>query len=397
MAGVQEAPGAIESVSAVEVDAPDIETPQEAPASEAVVQPEPAPETLKESARQTVSRLAKELSGEKAPPKEDSVEPKVVKEAKAKPVKDLTNDDDKYDPNLIVPDRLSPEAKAVFSKLPKELKRDVNRTLKDLEGITTRNIQQAQQVATQAKGIIDAVQPFAADWAKRHVSIPAGVGELCAMYQRLANPQTAAQEYLELGHKLGVNFDQLAQAVKTGQLPAVGQSQNNFSSTELNDLREEQKRLTSIIEQQQTSQAIAPIVAEMKAVQQEVDPATGQLRYPELNDADYLRSLQPRVSELVGTIPGLSHGEALVRANQERKQKLFNMSPGVSVQPNQTRLSGANNQTQQRAISAAVTVRGRTTPLLSNNAGQQEPPPEALKSAKATTAWVLKNLQNGGG
>ena len=365
-----------------------------------------------ESARDTVSRLVKEMQEGKsdgnqdgeaekeAAPEASQNSAKQVRDArgkfqKAAPV-DPVLDDDKFDPDLVAPQRLSPEAKAIFEKVPKELKREFSRSLKDLEAVTTKKSQEYSTAIGQIKGIVDIVQPFAPNWAKRGVSIPQGIGELCSFYANLSNPQTSTQEYVALGKKLGVNFDNLAEHARSGTTPVAQNNfaQNNSSSEEIRVLREQQNKLASLLQQQQINEQVKPIVNEMDAVRREIDPVSGQLRYPELHDGNYLLSLEPRVTELVGTIPGLSHADALKRANAERKQSLF----GISTQPNQTRLQSANstsvNNTQQRAVSAAVTVRGRTTPLSASISGA-EPPPEALKDARSTTAWVLNQLRSG--
>ena len=351
---------------------------------------EPAPETLKENASETVRRILKESGSieDKEPAKTEGTLPakipgKVVKEAK-----DLEDPNDKFDPLLVAPQRLSPEAKAVFDKAPKALKREITKTIRDLEAGNTKIVGQYQQGVGQIKTILDAVEPFKADWAKRHVGVAQGVGELAGMYARLSDPKTALQEYVDIGNKLGVNFDHLAQGVKTGNIPAASQPQNGnvdiSKHPQFIALQEKLNGVSSTIEQQQ----IAPLVQQMATVKFEVDPSTGKYRYPELHNKAYLESLSPRVSQLVSTIPGLGHAEALRRANDEQMQR------GSPSQQNSTRPL-TTNTTQNRAVTAAVTVRGgKSSPSLVGQEGV--PPPEAQKSARATTAWVLQHLRNGG-
>lgn len=398
MAGIQETDGVVDpGVSGGEVtEVQTTDTPQVQESTSDTSGGESTetidPKTLKESARETVSRLAREMVGEK--PKEEAVseETKVVrpaKEAKAK-IEETESPDDKFDSTLLPPNRLSPEGKAFFDKSPKWVKKEITKTLRDLESGTEKIVGQAKQAMGSVKSIVDAVQPFAASWAKRHVSVAQGVTELCGMYANLSDPKKAAQEYIDLGNKLGIDFEQLAQAVKSGQVPNVGQQKN-----ENNPLQERINGLESKLTEWQTQQAVQPIVNEMARVKYEVDPNTGKYRYPELHDGAYLQSLSERVTELVEKF-GQTHADSLKRANAEKKQALF----GIPIQPQVSKphtASASNNNINQRAVSAAVTVRGKTSPLLANNGGSQEPPLEALKSAKATTAWVLQNMKNGGG
>lgn len=382
-----------EVIEPVEVDAPEVETPavDEAP-----------PEYKDESARETTARVLKELESGKtdaeisAPKEEKGV--KTVKPAQdsedtvdpAQVAKEL-----EIDPELVPPARLDAREQQVFNNLPKTLKRAFSRSIKNLEGMTTREKQELARATQEARGVTEAVQPFAAKWGSQGFTVPSAVAALAAAQERLTNPETGLQTFIAMGKDLGFDLDHVA-AVARGEV-ALPQQQAITQHPEFRQLQQTVTTLQSEREQAQLQAVAAPIAEEMRAVQHEIEPSTGNYRYPELHDDNYLESLKPLVSTLVRTVPNLGYGEALRRAHYSMQGQ------GASAQTQQTRLPAAQQQNQQttpgafqpqRAVSAAVTVRGASAPSVSKGTIGQ-PPPEALKDARATARWALEQLRAG--
>lgn len=382
-------------------EAPEVEA-TDAPAEESI------PEPKVESARETTARVLKELEAGKTDEEINAPkEAKVVK--KAEPVAKDVNPDDvvdpaqvakelEIDPDLIPPARLDAREQQVFNNLPKTLKRAFSRSIKNLESMTTKEKSELNQKIQETSGITEAVRPFAAEWAEQGFSTPQALATLAANHQKLTSPDfnVKLRKYVEIGQSIGIDLSKLPELI--GQLNAGQPIQPTSISEhpEFRALHNKVDTLQSEREQAQIQAAAAPIAEEMRAVQHEVDAATGQYRYPELHDDNYLESLKPLVSTLVATVPGLGYGEALRRAHYSRQ------GFGAPNQIPQTRLPAASPQKStningalpQRAVSAAVTVRGASAPA-TGKAGIGEPPPEALKDARATARWALEQLRNG--
>jgi len=328
-----------------------------------------------ESPRETAKREFEKLQKEDKPSEE-----KIQPEKKAK---------QEQDPELLPPARLKPQEAKLFNNLPAGLKRAFNRTIKDVEGGGSRAIEQAarekQEITSLAKPLINEHFP-----TEKHV-----FESLIRAQEKLTNPQTSRAEYI----KLGVNLGHIEEEAAAEALQGLQQT-GNFDIAQHPEFRALQEKLnsvTSTIEQSQTDREAEPIVNQMRSVQQEIDPASGNYRYPELQDGDYLLSLKTRVSSLRDSDPSLSWGDALRQATEEKRQALWGGSIPQST-PVQTRpLTANNNQIQQRAAQAAVTVRGKSSPA-SVGALNFNPPPEALRSndPRATAKWAYEQLKNRG-
>lgn len=343
-----------------------------------------------ETARETTERIFKELkegksngnTGEEGQTQAKTEAPKDTN------IKEKEEPDDKFDPELTPPERLKDRAKVMFNNLPKGLKREFHRAIREIEAGGTRVVQDAHRALGEVKSITEAVAPFATKWAERGFTIPAGIAALCAAQERLSNPETSLQKYLELGAELG-HIDALPDQIKQYAQQYQNQRQNTniLQNPEFQSLQERQEEIIEILRHQQLN----PIVSEMEAVRQEVDPASGRPRYPELADESYLLSLKTRVSEIVRHDPNISYADALRAAADERRQLWF----GYSSNSEQTRIPTANNnQQKQRAVNAAVSVRGKTNSSV-NGDYSIDPPPEALISPRATAEWALRQIKSG--
>lgn len=377
-------PDETSTIESTPTDSPEIEAPTK----------EEAPDEKNESARDTVLKELKKLqegdvNGDK---EEGSQEEKVVrgkdgKFTKPAPVEPVIDD---LDPDLQAPERLKAHEKQLFNNLPKGLKRAFSRSVKDLEGGFTKERQDFSRERDEVRSIRDAVMPYASKWGAAGHTVPAAIAALAAAQEKLTTPETKLQTYFELGRDIGVPENVLATLGEhlkgTGQ--QVTQAPPAISTDpEFKKLQQNYNELKSYVDMQRAS----PAVQEINAVQQEIDQASGKLRYPELKDDMYLQSLKSRVSELVGTEPGLSLGDALRRAADERREQLG--FSGYSTTPIQTRLPAATAP-NTRANTAAVSVRGRSAPSISPIHGA-EPPPEALRSARATVEWALQQQRRG--
>jgi hypothetical protein len=370
--------------------------------SDSIEQPTTTEDThvKEESVRDTVIRSLKELqAGNDNGNQEESStqgETKVArgkdgKFAKPAPVTE-TPLTDPEDPELSPPERLKPEAKKLFQNLPIGLKKELHRTVKDLEAGFTRNQQRVQQELAQeresVRGVHEAIQPYLSKWGASGHSATSAIAALASAQEKLTNPETSLQTYYGLGKDLGIPEDVLtvlANHIQGGGQKAAPATIDLDQHPKFQELQGKYDHVQSYIRQQE----MAPVVQELTAVQQEIDPASGKLKYPELQDDDYFQSLRPRVLELVEIEPGKTLSDHLRQAADEKKARLF---PGYfNHAQTQTRPPVAMNT---RARSAAISVRGRSSPSISPIHGS-EPPPEALKDAKATVAWALQQLRRG--
>jgi hypothetical protein len=394
--GVQETDGA-------EVDATPQQSDSEAEAPQASDETsEVDSEPVEESARETVARiLAKAADGagdEDSDAKETAKDPKQVRDAdgKFKPAAKNAKEPlpEEFDPDLSPPERFTARAKELFHNLPKGLKRELNKTVKDLEGMGTKATQQARQLETETRDLAESVRPFERVWAERGLRRAEAISALAAAHEKLINPQTAVPTWLGIGRDMGIKEDVL-QAIQehlSGGQPQQGQAAgvpDISSHPEFVNSQKQIAQLSSWVEQQRSREiqaAAKPIVDEMAAVRDERNPVSGQYLRPELHDPEFLGRTKPLVSELVRITPGLGYGEALKRVYSS----LTGNYPAASAQGmNQTRLPASD--TQKRAAQAAVSVRGRSAP---SNGGMSVPD-SIPNSARDTVRLALDQLRRG--
>ena len=351
------------------------------PTTEAEAEPEA------ESVRETVERAMRDVSNNAVETNPDIVKPEPAEVA-------APEEEIEMDPDLFAPSRLDAKSQQMFNNLPKGLKRAFSRSIRDLESMTTRERQELNQATYEAKGISEAVQPFASSWGQQGFTVPAAIASLASAQERLTNPATKKQAFYELAKDLEIDLTEMLQ-IDRGEV-SLSSVADISAHPQFRSLQETVNSLQSREEQAQIAAASAPIAEQMRAVQHEVDAATGNYRYPELHDDAYLDSLKPLISVLVRDVPGIDYGEALRRAHYS------NQGYGASSQqqvrsPASTRVnqrSTVSNKAPQRAVSAAVTVRGSTAPSSNNGTSGMEPPAN-VRSAHDTTRWVLEQMRNG--
>jgi len=336
-----------------------------------------------ETAKQTVARVAKDLARlneEKKQEQEPQQQQQQQQHRGHQPE------------SLQAPSRFNAKQRDAFNRLQDpELKRALIDTARDLQSMTTREQQQLAQVREPAEAIYRAVQPYESAW-KGQMETPQAIERLARSHSELMNPETRIGKFIEIGTSLGLDFAEIAEIAGEQQ---EAPQQQQYQSTQFSHLQEKINGLESRLEQSQVQELAKPITEQMRAVQSEVDPATGSSRYPELRDPAYLDMLAPRISELAGiaaeTNEPFSYGDLLRQAAEERRESL-----GFASQRPLTRPSTAqNNYLPQRAVSAAVTTRGRSSASVGNGSQMIEPPPEALRNAKETMRWVNDRLAKG--
>lgn len=301
------------------------------------------------------------------------------------------------DLDLTPPERFNAVEKQIFNNAPKGIKKGISRMVKEHEATLTKKNAEYSRAIQESQSLVDAVRPFAADFGEKGFTIPAGIAALASAQRRLTNPETSLATYIALGRDLKIPLEQMSELLKGGGQSAQTSVADISSHPQFRALQEKVTSLESGTEQAQIKAAAEPITAQFRAVQQEIDPSTGNFRYPELHDDDYLDSLKPLVSALVQAVPGIEFGEALKRAHFS-KQGTFNQGQARLPAANNNAINNVSSRSQtgipQRSVSAAVTVRGKT-PTVSSTAAGSQPPPEALKNPRATTAWVLEQMRNG--
>jgi hypothetical protein len=286
------------------------------------------------------------------------------------------------------PNRLNAAQKEVFNKLPPDLRRATHEMFKNHEGLVTRAMQQARNAEREAAHVVETVRPYLLahpELQEEGYTEAKLVSSLIAAHQRLTDPKTAKQTWIQLGQQIGIPSQALTQFAD-GQT-GTGAVQSDISQhPQFRALQERLNQVTSVIDgraKQEYETTVSGIVSEMEAVRNEKDNF-GRYLYPKLHEDDFLEQAKPLVSALIKVRPGLGYGEALRQAYATLEGQNGNFSQGSQARFPQQQVSPS---------AAAVSVRGRSAPSAPSE--MEEIPPEALKDARATTAWALKQLRRG--
>lgn len=362
----------------LEVDVPeDTEEQAEVSGEESTVS---EADTSDESVRDTVKRAFEELAApeKSAGPGGETPEAGEVAEEKLQAPQAK-----EFDPETVPPARFSAQEKEFFARLPKGIKKGLNRMVREHEGQMTRALQEYSNGVQQVRGIMEAVQPYAAQWGERGFTVPSAIAALAAANQKLSNPETAVSEWLKLGKDIGIDTSAFeGQEAQNGHVPDISQHpQFQALQQELNQV----KSLTGSWQQQQFQATVSDIVSELEAVRDEVD-GSGHYRYPKLHDPAFLETVKPLVLALRGTVPNMTYGEAMKRAYYSIEGQA-----GTSSQLTQPSLP-ASPQTQQRALNAAVSVRGR---VAQPNTNAMAVPENVPNSVRDTVRMAYEQLARG--
>jgi len=352
------------------------------------------PSDSTESARQTVERVFKEAQEGKVDGdgSESAEEPVSDKPAQAP---QRAKDQREWDPELQPPERFKVDQKELFNRLPKGMKREVNRMVREHEQVFTRSQQQLSAARKEHDDIEAVIRPFVGNWAERGISRSHAIAELVGAHEKLSSPDknTRLEKMAWLCQNCQIDPNELAQFAGGG---AVQRGGAQTADPRVQQLEQQIVRLQSEIApiqsgyqrsvQQQHAQVVNTITAELYAVKHETDVA-GRYRYPELHDDGFLERTKPLVSSIVEGTPGISYGEALKRAHSALTGRSSGNSP-------LTRLPASDQNIQSRAVSAATSVRGRSA-VPASGVGDDDLPLEARKSTRATVEYLYKQQQQG--
>jgi len=255
--------------------------------------------------------------------------------------------------SVAAPNRFSADTKEAWEKFPPEIQAEAARMFREHQGRFTQGQQQLAQAEKEARHLVEAVRPYYTsnpELAEAGISESALVAQLIGNHQLLMNPETSASTLTRIGKSLG--FD--VELSRDGSTVSASQNGASFENNpQFQSLQQQNSQILSWIEQRQVQEAAQPILEEINEVQDEVD-ASGNFLYPETHKREFLQYAKPLVSELKRTHPGISYGEALKHVVQQARQSF-----GYSPQASSTGLPVKNNQ---KAVSAAKTVRGRVAP-----------------------------------
>lgn len=290
--------------------------------------------------------------------------------------------------------RLSDEERKLISKLPKKLQRSVSRMLQNHEGMFTRTqqesrqaLQRYEQTERETRHLLEAVRPYYTQnpvFSENGITEAQLVTQLIGTHQKLTDPKTGIQTWLNIGRQLGVDTNTVQAALQNAgtKIP-----ENLEEHPQIRDLQSRLDRELSELQRWRIEQGATPYANAMEAVRGEKDPRTGQLVFPELQDPTYLDYVKPLVLEIARSDPNPSpetYANALREATLRKRTQFGFLAPS-----GQTKLPVGNN----RAVSANVSVRGRTTPSASRTSAETEVPKN--ETPEQSVRRALEDLQRG--
>lgn len=325
-----------------------------------------------ESSQGSEAQASEESGGSAQGQAGTNQKPKIVRDANGQPAgaadpaaqgheKPEESDPSDFEP----PARLSPNEKAIFNKLPKAFRPAVARMFKEHQRNETKratdyaNATRAAQAKEQEAGhIIQAIRPYYTsnpDFAANGITESQVVAALVGAHQKLTDPKRAKQALIDLAADCGYRV----QLLNTDGTVPDGDAGSNASdirhNPEFRALQSKLDALTSSVEGERTRAAASPIEAEFRSIADQKDSA-GNFLHPEMQVDNFWHQARPRISALVKS--GYSYGDALCLAytamtGKEARKPL--------QQQTQARPPASNPQ-NNRAVQAAVSVRGRAAP-----------------------------------
>lgn len=370
--GLPEAPESIEADTGDRVD--DVE--------ETSDEPETAHETVQREYERLKAEAEAEDPGDQGgdeAPGEVLVE-KAGKRGRGRPKKEAAAPAEPF--KIPPPNRLTVEQKEIFHQLPDNLKRAAHQMFRDHDAHYTQVVQRATAAEREARGVVEAVRPYLLshpELQEQGYTESRIVSSLIAAHQKLTDPKTARQAYADLGEQIGLD-PEIIEAIK-------GQQHQRQQAPQIATLPTEAQEAINWARQQkeaQSQRAVAGMLAELQAVQNEMTP-DGRYVFPKLHDPVFIQQWKPLVSDLARTLP---YQEAAKRAYWALEGY-----PGNSSPVNQARFPAQNTQLE-RAQQAAVSVRGKSAP---SAAGSYDIPDEALGSPLDSARWAYNQLTRGAG
>ena len=301
---------------------------------------------------------------------------------------------------LKAPGTWNAEEKEAFNKADPKVKAAVARREQELHSLATRKAEEASQAVKDNDHIKQAVRPYLSQ--NPHI-LEAGYTEgsfisaLVGAHMQLQNPETRVNKWLAIGKEVGIDEETIQELNDILSEGGNFQSQNqNVDISNHPDFIALQNRLQPLessyrqASQQQIEQKTQSVVQEMQAVIDEVDQ-NGSYVYPRAHDADFIQKVRPLVAGQIENEPNLPYGEALKRAYMAL-YGLPQQTNSNAIKPTTDISSYQNNNFNNRANAAAVSVRGKT-PTSVNVNGDEEVPAEYLKSAKLTARYFAQKYQ----
>lgn len=280
-----------------------------------------------------VSEAAKKLASARKPKRQTFVpEGSQAPQQAAPPV-------EKYEP----PNGWPVEDKEWFMGQPPEVQKNAAKWFKDAQGKTTKIWQDLQRERTRAAEI----NQVAAEYLPK-LKLPPGMTPGQAVkqlfeYQQKINTDSVGAIAEMMQHR-GVTLQDL-HAVLTGEAPRAQQQKQLPQQAPLTE-----EAILRILEQReartQQDRAIQSATDEVKQLGQAVE--NGRYLWPELHEPANIQRIQPLISYIRETTPGIGWGEAYKKAIMQDRTNRGVGSPS----PSGTRLTPENIQTVRQASSS---------------------------------------------
>lgn len=251
------------------------------------------------------------------------------------------------------PNRLPPERKEAFKKLPRDVQKDIVDLFRNTESHFSKTQGELSAAVRESKHILEAVRPYylsVPEFAEKGITESALVSTLIGNHQKLLNPKTSKSKLAEIAASLGHNIKFIDDNGSESEVSAGVENSPQFRA-----LQEELNQVKSHISNQITTEKASEHISDIEVAQNEKD-ASGNLAWPELHSRDFIESVRPFVSAQVRNDPNLGYGEALKIAAIRYRLKNGNPSQLTQTKPRQ------DNNINDRAVSGARTVRGGPTP-----------------------------------
>ena len=347
-------------------------------------------DTREESARQQ----AEETTGGDKSTTSDQVEtPHAAGQKQA--AQNLEKQDASQDPDLAPPAIIQEHLKKSFAKLPDDFKREANRIFKTIQANGTRTQQQLTESLKHSEEIINSASRYIQD--NGLVDPQSGqfykpvrlFTELMQAHSAInRDPDRAIANMIK---NMGANPENIALYLQ-GQSPSGVDLRNdpNYSALQ-NQVSQLQNKLSSY-EQNIQQQQRQPVINEYSAVMNEVDPSTGDLRFPELQDKEFLDATGPIVAALLRT-GRHTPGQALKQAWSTLTGRSHSQVSG-NQQVTQPKPQSINFQ--ERARNAAISVRGRIAPVGSDSDPSDDLELSEIPDSPTETARLIARRLSGG-
>ncbi len=220
------------------------------------------------------------------------------------------------------PQRFSPAAREAWKVADPVLRQEYAKLVRDSENGQLAKMRELHQVKSQADTIVNAVSPWAKDWAANGIAVPQGVALLAQTHENLI--KDPVNTLAQLVKDNGVSIQDVA-AVLDGRAPngaGNGTGLDIERHPVVADLRSQLNRINNQMRQEQERVTVEQSTAKVRALADEKN-ADGSSRYPGILDAGFLQKAQPLVVRLRTptrgangeTIPGMDIVEAYKAAH----------------------------------------------------------------------------------